>query len=95
MIHATTLDAIENPDLAFLSPDVANAYNELDREECIEDLIEWDDFAGLTAAAVYTVETVYVYIPKDGRRSTYRTLVGVIQGDPIGMNGFCMSSDCT
>ena len=30
--------AIENPDIAFLSPDVANAYCELDREEGIEDL---------------------------------------------------------
>ena len=38
MIHACSRDAAENPELVFMSPDVKNAYCELDREECIEDM---------------------------------------------------------
>ena len=74
MIHAMTLDAIENPEMAFLSPDVANAYCELDREEGIEDLIEFDPLVGLCACAVYSEVTTYIYVSKNGGHYALRPL---------------------
>ena len=91
MVHACTLDATENPELTFMSPDVKNAYGELDRAEFCADAIEFDPFVGLTATAVYSHITVYIYVSREGGHVVLKTAVGCIQGDPIGMLGFVLS----
>ena len=87
MVHACTLDA----KLTFLSPDVMNAYGEVKRSEFCADAIEFDPFVGLTTTAVYSHVTVYIYVAREGGHVALKTAVGCIQGDPIGMLGFCLS----
>ena len=56
----TSFDAAQLPSHQRLIPDVFNAYNELDREDAVNDMCEVHPLAGTMTIALYTVPTVYV-----------------------------------
>ena len=60
---------MENEYLTFLSPEMANA-NEIKRNDCVGDLIEFDAVLGLAGAVLFTAPAKYNYLSKGGGRLT-------------------------
>ena len=57
----TSFDAAQLPKHQWLIPDVYNAYNELDREEAVNDMCEVHPLGGAMSIALSTVPTIYVH----------------------------------
>ena len=87
----TSFDAAQLPNHQWLIPDVYNAYNELDREEAVNDMCEVHPLAGTMTIALYTVPTVYVHDTGGAGPQKYPTVAGVIQGCNASMTAYCVS----
>ena len=70
----TSFDAAQLPGHQWLIPDVFNAYNELDREEAVNDMCEVHPLAGTMTIALYTVPTVYAHDTKGAESQKYVTV---------------------
>ena len=81
----TSFDAAQLPNHQWLIPGVFNAYNELDREEAVNDMCEVHPLAGTMTIALYTVPTVYVHDTGGAGPQKYPTVAGVIQGGNAGV----------
>ena len=87
----TSFDAAQLPGHQLLIPDVFNAYNELDREEAVNDMCEVHPLAGTMTIALYTVPTLYVHDTRGAEPQKYPTVPRVIQGYSAGMHAFTIS----
>jgi len=87
----TSFDAAQLPGHQWLIPDVFNAYNELDREEAVNDMCEVHPLAGTMTIALYTVPTVYAHDTKGAESQKYVTVTGVIQVCNAGMHAYTIS----
>ena len=87
----TSFDAAQLPSHQRLIPDVFNAYNELDREEAVNDMCEIHPLAGTMTIALYTVPTVYAHETRGAEWQKYKTITSVIQGCNAGMQAFTIS----
>ena len=84
----TFFDAAQLPKHQWLIPDVCNAYNELDREEAVNDMCGVHPLGGAMSIALYTVPTIYVHDTRGADPQKYATVTGVIQGCNFGINSF-------
>ena len=89
----TSFDAAQLPSHQRLIPDVFNAYNELDREEAVNDMCEVHPLAVTMTIALYTVPTVYVHDTRGAEPQKYPTVAGVIQGGNAGVLHIAVETD--
>jgi len=90
MIHGLEAEICAMPEVCWLSGDVQNAFNTVDRAAMLRAVAEVSPALALAVLAMYDGATCYRYKGKDGVE-VLPTWRGCVQGDPLSMAVFCIA----
>ena len=90
MIHGLEAEISELPEACWLSGDVENAFNTVDRAAMLRAVAEASPALALAVLAMYGGPTKYRYKGKEGT-ALLPTWRGCVQGDPLSMAVFCIA----
>ena len=88
----TSFDAAQLPGHQWLIPDVVNAYDELDREEAVNDMCEVHPLAGTNDYCSVHCSHFVSNETRDAESQKYVTVTGAIQDRNAGVHVFTISS---